>query len=456
MNSDLLFTECVMLKITNTVTGKKEIFNSLKPEIILMYVCGISPYDRAHVGHGRCYVTFDILYRLLRLLGYNVTYVRNFTDIDDKLLERAQAQWSDRHRYKELANQFIATFHNDMRLLNCIAPSYEPRVTDNIPAIINFIEQLIAAGHAYAVDGDVYFDLRTFPGYGKLSKHKLEDLRAGARVEVNDKKRDPLDFALWKSEPVGEFWQSPWGWGRPGWHIECSALAKKYLADRIDVHGGGLDLVFPHHENEIAQSESLLHEPFAQYWVHNGFVTIDKEKMSKSLGNFFTLDEIFKIIDPMVLRYFFLNHHYRAPLEFSRDVLLATKKSYERLVAVLGNIPDYHFTYAQLQEMPISRQMLTFLVDDLNTPGMLGIVFEHLQELHHDEKQRAAVAQILKEVCGLLLLPLPQEEVEMTSEIMRLLQEREKARDNKDWTRADALRDQLQKLGVAVHDKKTV
>ena len=269
-----------MLRITNTLTGKREDFKPLVPGKATMYVCGITPYDRTHIGHGRAYVVFDVLYRLLRFLGYNVSYCRNFTDIDDKLLNKAQEQFGDRHRYKEIADQFIAQYHDDMQALNCCSPDYEPRVTENISIIISFIESLIEQGYAYQANGDVYFSIAKFPAYGKLSKQKIEELRAGARVDVREKKEDPLDFALWKSEPDGEFWQSPWGYGRPGWHIECSALANEYLGEQIDMHGGGLDLIFPHHENEIAQSESRNQASFATYWLHNGLVNIEKEKMS--------------------------------------------------------------------------------------------------------------------------------------------------------------------------------
>ena len=279
--------------------------------------------------------------------------MRNFTDIDDKLLNRAAKQLGDKHKYREIASFFINTYHADMVALNCVSPSVEPRVTDHIPEIIAFIEGLVRAGYAYAVSGDVYFQVRKFAPYGALSKRNLDDLCVGARVEVNDKKRDPLDFALWKGEPEGEFWPSPWGYGRPGWHIECSALADNYLSDQIDIHAGGLDLVFPHHENEIAQSEGLHQKQFARYWVHNGFVNIGKEKMSKSLGNFFTLDDVFQQINPMVVRFYYLTHHYRAPLEFSFDTVFALKKTYQRLVSVFGAVPDHCLEYADALTMPI-------------------------------------------------------------------------------------------------------
>ena len=443
-----------MLTITNTFTGKKELFVPLRSGHVALYVCGITPYDRAHLGHGRCYVSFDILYRLLSFLGYRVRYVRNFTDIDDKLLNRAAQQLGDRHRYPEIASVFIESYHDDMRALNCIPPHVEPRVTDNIPEIIAFIEGLVRSGYAYVVGGDVYFQVRKFAAYGSLSKRNLDDLCVGARVEVNEKKRDPLDFALWKGESEGEFWSSPWGYGRPGWHIECSALANKYLSSQIDIHAGGLDLVFPHHENEIAQSESLHQKQFARYWVHNGFVNIGKEKMSKSLGNFFTLDDVIKQVDPMVIRFYYLTHHYRAPLEFSFDTVLAVKKTYQRLVSLFGTVPDQTLTYANAIDMPIVKQMIDFLCDDLNTPGMFGVIFEHLPQLQQDEKQMMAVGWLLKQVLGLTLEPLAQDRVTITLEIQRLIDERETARQSKNWARADEIRDQLVRIGVVIQDKK--
>jgi cysteinyl-tRNA synthetase len=444
----------VMLTITNTLTGKKEPFVPLQPGHVRMYVCGITPYDRAHLGHGRCYVSFDLLHRLLVLLGYQVRYVRNFTDIDDKLLNRSQEQFSDRHEYRKVANHFIGTYHADMDALNCVRPQVEPRVTDHIPEIITFIAGLIDAGYAYVVEGDVYFEVRKFESYGKLSKRNLDDLCVGARVEVNEKKRDPLDFALWKSEPDGEFWSSPWGYGRPGWHIECSALANRYLGSQIDIHAGGLDLVFPHHENEIAQSEALHQEAFARYWVHNGFVTINKEKMSKSVGNFFTLDEVLTQIDPMVLRFYYLTHHYRAPLEFSFDTVITLKKTYQRLVDAFGKVADTHASYAQLEQDPMAKAMIDFLCDDLNSQGMIGFIFEHMQHLKTDSVRATLVASILRHVLGLTLEPLAQDVVAITPEIQALIDARENARIVKDWKRADELRSQLEKLGITVQDKK--
>ena len=441
-----------MLKIVNTLSGKKELFKPLFDKVT-MYVCGITPYERAHIGHGRCYVVFDVLYRMVRFLGYRVIYCRNFTDIDDKLLKKAQEEFGDAQRYPEVAARNIKSFHADMAALNCRAPDYEPRVTTHIPQIITFVAALIKKGHAYQANGDVYFHINSFPAYGKLSRQKLDDLRSGVRIEVDEHKKDPLDFVLWKGEPAGKFWESPWGWGRPGWHIECSTLAREYLSDQIDVHGGGIDLIFPHHENEIAQSESLHQTAFTRYWVHNGLIMSDKEKMSKSLGNVFILEELFKQFDPMVLRFYFLNHHYRGPIEFSLDDLVAVQKSYQRLC----NLFSQHICHNKQSkeiELPIFKQLYASLCDDLNTAGMIGLIFEHLSYLRENEQELCAAKMLLTEVLGLTLEPLLETTVHITPEIQQLIDERNQAREQKNWAQADLLREQLEQLGVEVRDEK--
>jgi cysteinyl-tRNA synthetase len=443
-----------MFTLTNTASGKKEELIPINPGKIKVYVCGVTPYSASHIGQGRCYVAFDVLYRVLKFLGYDITYCRNFTDIDDKLLNKAQEQLGDKFKYKQIADKWIAAYHDDMRRLNCLPPTFEPRVTDNIPEIISFIAELIEKRHAYEVDGDVYFDISSFPDYGILSKHKLEDLRAGARVDVREQKRDPLDFALWKSESEGTFWQSPWGYGRPGWHIECSALAYKFLGEHIDIHGGGMDLVFPHHENEIAQSESLFGAPFAQYWVHNGFVTIDKEKMSKSLGNTFSLKEICEQFDPMVIRFYLINHQYRAPLDFSKESIEAAQKTYQRLCKAFEPFAVSHDT-AAMKELPIIQAMLEFLCDDLNTVGLMGILFEHLKYIVAHPQQASLVKGFIIDVLGLPLEPLFEPNMVITPKIQRLLDERTEARNNRNWARADAIRDELAQMGFDVQDKKS-
>ncbi len=436
------------MQFTNTLTGKKEEFVTGKQ--LKMYVCGVTPYDDAHIGHGRCYVAFDLLYRTLQFFGSDVTYCRNFTDIDDKTMHRAEKEFGDRLRFHEIADRYIKNFHQDIAKLNCLSPQYEPRVTDNIPQIIEFIQKLIDKGDAYQSGNDVYFSIEKFPEYGKLSKQKIEDLHAGARIDVCDKKKNPLDFALWKGEPEGDFWQSPWGYGRPGWHIECSVLAYLNLGEHIDIHGGGLDLIFPHHENEIAQSESLLGAPFSRMWMHNGMVNSNKEKMSKSLGNFFVLRDVYKHFDPMVLRYYFLMHHYRMPIEFSFEGLTSAQKSYERLVRLCAQSVES----AAMHNSEIVDRMKAFLQDDLNTPGLFGVIFENITEIAQDAQKLAAVKNILVDVLGLSLQLLPEQEVELTPEIEALIVERNKARREKDWKRSDEIRDQLQALGVDVHDGK--
>jgi cysteinyl-tRNA synthetase len=440
-----------MLIITNTKSGHKELFTPHVPGKVSLYVCGITPYDSAHLGHGRCYVSFDLLYRLLQFLGYSVTYCRNFTDIDDKLIWRAEERFGDGMRYAEIADHYIVSYHDDMKALGCLPPTYEPRVTNHIPQIVTFIEGLIARGYAYQSGSTVYFSIAQFPAYGVLSKHNLADLCAGARVAVEEGKRDPLDFALWKGETDGCFWQSPWGWGRPGWHIECSALAKEYLGTTIDIHAGGLDLVFPHHENEIAQSEALTGELFVRYWMHNGFVQINKEKMSKSLGNFFTLKDIFKEYDPQVLRYYYLTHYYKAPIEFAFNDLKAAETSYKKLIRFFV---DTDSPLNINTTLPVIRCILDAVCNDLNTPAAFGILFESLPLLAADGIQRSMVKGLLKNIFGMSLMPLPEKEITITPEIAVLLDEREKARVQKDWARADALRDTLRTLGFEVQDKK--
>ncbi len=433
----------------NTLTGKKEELHKVVP--IKMYVCGITPYDDTHVGHGRCYVSFDLLKRFLSFSGLQVVYCRNFTDIDDKTMNRAEKELGDRLRFKEIADRYINHFHHDIAQLNCLLPDYEPRVTDNIPAIIVFIQELIDKGCAYQSGNDVYFRIESFPAYGKLSKQKIEDLQTGARVDVRDQKENPIDFALWKGEPEGEFWQSPWGYGRPGWHIECSVLARINLGEHIDIHGGGLDLIFPHHENEIAQSESLFGEPFSRIWMHNGMITIDKEKMSKSLGNFFFLRDLYKQFDPMVIRYFFLTHHYRMPVEFNFEVLHSAQKSYERLIRLCSEEND---NVGSFSDSVIIDRILGCLHDDLNTPGLLGVIFENISLIAENKNELAVVKNILINVLGLTLQPLPVQEVELTPEIQTLIDERVQARLEKNWIRSDELRDQLKAMGLDVHDDK--
>lgn len=473
---------CFTIMLTDTRTNEKKEFVP-QDEFVKLYVCGITPYDYSHIGHGRCYVTFDMLYRLLQFLGYDVIYARNFTDIDDKLLARAQAELGDASRFKEIATKFIAEYEKDMEKLNCLSPIYEPLVTDNIPEIIKFIEGLIAQNKAYVVDSsnaesenkgayykDVYYSIESFPSYGALSKRNTEDLLAGARKEVREEKRNPLDFALWKSAASGTpGWESPWGLGRPGWHIECSTLSKKYLGETIDIHGGGMDLIFPHHENERAQSIGLSNKPFVHYWLHNAFVNINKEKMSKSLGNYIILQKLFEQFDPMVLRYYFLIHHYRSPIEFSPEDVQASAKSYQKLAKFFNrtksnktaednsgseNSENSEFEIC-CDEVPLVDELIRALCDDLNVAKFFGIIFENFKELESDEKQADLIKIIIQQVLGLKLEILPEKELEITPEIQDLIDQREKARQEKNWKEADRLRDKLNELGYQVKDAKS-
>lgn len=417
-----------------------------------MYVCGITPYDYSHVGHGRSYVNFDILYRLLNHLGYTVTYIRNFTDIDDKIINRAAALGGGA-TYQTVANKFIAAYHEDMAALNCQQPTHEPRVTECIPEIIDFVQALLKKNKAYVVDGDVYFDIASFPSYGKLSGRTSDDLLAGARVEVDARKKNPGDFALWKGNNEQQFWRSPWGYGRPGWHIECSVMIKKLLGPTIDIHGGGADLVFPHHENELTQSESLHDQPLARVWLHNAFITINKEKMSKSLGNFVTLKDLFKHFDPMVLRFFVLQHHYRTPIDFSDAELQAAQTAYKKVVTAF-TVTDAPATGSAASNHPLVDQLVAALCDDLNTSKFLGLLFENLTTIKQDPALFTTVRRLITNVLGLTLTSLVEKQIELTPEIQALIEQREQARKEKNWALADQLRAQLLERGYQVQDKK--
>lgn len=440
------------IKLTNSLSKKKEIFVPIKKNELKIYVCGITPYDYSHLGHGRSYVNFDVLIRLFKFLGYNVNYVRNFTDIDDKILNKAK-QLGSISTYKEIANEFIDAYHQDMNALSCLSPNSEPRVTEYIPQIINFIEELIKNNKAYVIDYDVYYDISTFHDYGKLSGRAVYDQQAGARIEIDSRKRNPEDFVLWKGNKECLFWKSTWGYGRPGWHIECSVMAGELLGKTIDIHGGGADLIFPHHENEIAQSEGLHGCIFANYWVHNAFITINKEKMSKSLGNFVTLKDIFKKFDPMVLRYFFLQHHYRTPIDFSDAELNASQIAYKKLVNTFGNYQTSNLSTI-VPEHEIAQKMFDSLCDDLNTPKLIGLIFENLSEIKANPVLTYFTQSILVNVLGFSLKQILEKQIEITSQIQELINRREQARRDKNWALSDKLRDQLKELGYEIRDTK--
>lgn len=442
-----------MLFLFDTLTHQKKLFKEHKKGEIKLYVCGITPYDFAHIGHGRCYVFFDFVYRFFSMRGYQVTYCRNFTDIDDKLLNKSLKIYGTKDKYLEIADGCIKQFEHDMKALDCKKPTVEPRVTENIPEIINFISDLINKGFAYEVNGDVYFRVEKFHDYGKLSKQNKDALLAGTRHEVRHEKENPLDFALWKKEIDNIFWQSPRGIGRPGWHIECSALSKKYLGDFVDIHGGGLDLIFPHHENEIAQSESLLDHQFVNYWLHVGLVMSNEEKMSKSLGNFVILKDILQKYNPMELRFYYLSHHYRSPLPFSYSMLDAYKKSYHKL-CLLFDDAKINEKDLFIADHAVIKKIMESLEDDFNTTAMFGAIFEDIAIIRKNTELKKSVKSILQQICG-LKLEIIQEKTAITPQIQKLLEDREIARKEKNWTQADKIRDQLVSLGVEVQDKKS-
>ncbi len=440
-----------------------------------MYVCGITPYDTSHLGHARCYVVFDVVRRVLKSHGFKVRYVQNFTDVDDKIIARSKERGMST---TQLANGYIDDFFNKMDALGVERAELYPKVTEHIPDIIALISQLIEKNAAYVLKGDVYFSVKADPSYGKLSKRSTEELLVGARVEVNAEKKSPLDFALWKAakpeDPAEVIWQAPWGPGRPGWHIECSVMALKHLGANFDIHGGGLDLIFPHHENEIAQSETATHQPFANVWMHNGFVTVNREKMSKSLGNFFSLTDVFSKYHPSVVRYMLLSVHYRSPLDYSpevldqsRQALSGIKQSVARATRVLKK-QTLGFDESEMPspEVVTSVEKLlhdfrSALGDDLNTPEALGILHQMLSLL---EKQflsndipRASVRYILdrlrgaSELLGLDVFSMMQE-LFVAPEVTDLTEQRESARKNKEWAEADRLRKEILSRGYVVED----
>ena len=474
------------MKLYNTLSGKKEDFVPVTPGQVKMYVCGITVYDHCHIGHARSAIVFDIMRRYLAYRGYKVTFVKNFTDIDDKIINRARqlgVAWN------EVAEKYIAEYYQDMDQLGVGRADLEPRATEHIQEIIDIAKGLLDKGYAYAVDGDVYFQIEKFSEYGKLSKRDLDDMIAGARVEVNDRKRSPMDFALWKASKEGEpSWDSPWGPGRPGWHIECSAMSRKHLGDTFDIHGGGADLTFPHHENEIAQSEAFTGKPFAKYWVHNGFITVDKEKMSKSLGNFFTIKEILSKFDAEPVRFFLLSTHYRSPIEFSDEQLREAEVSIDRYYTTSLRIRDFLDQDQSKEKAGADEKVFEELAgkflervkeamdDDFNSALAIGHVFEFLRGLNKymDGKPSGTKAmamvkkaeELLKE-SGSILNIFSRTPEEWSRALMKYkcpditedyisdkVQERQKARADKNWAAADTIRKELDEKGVVLEDKK--
>jgi cysteinyl-tRNA synthetase len=450
-----------MLKIYNTLTRDKAAFRPIVPGKVRMYVCGMTVYDFCHLGHARVMVVFDVVYRYLRELGYEVTYIRNITDIDDKIINRANERGEP---FSALTERFIAAMREDAYALGVLPPTDEPRATGHMPEILRMIDTLIARGHAYLADnGDVYYAVASFPGYGRLSGKDPEDLRAGARVEVGEAKRDPLDFALWKAAKPGEpAWASPWGDGRPGWHIECSAMSTCALGDHFDIHGGGADLQFPHHENEIAQSEGATGGPFVNLWMHNGFVRVNEEKMSKSLGNFFTVREILERYRPEEVRYFILTSHYRSPLNYDDESLQAARAALTRLYTALRGLPQVEPRGGE----PFRERFVAAMDDDFNTPVALAVLFDLVREVNRlradDEGAAAALGGLLRQLGGVLGILQSDPDAYLRgasergglsdAEIDALIGQRRAARQAKQWAEADRIRDALSAAGVVLED----
>jgi len=451
-----------MISLYNTLTNKKEPFVPIKAGEVGMYVCGMTVYDYCHLGHARVMVAFDVMVRHFRHRGFKVNYVRNITDIDDKIIARANENGED---FLALTERFVQAMHDDSDALGILPPDAEPRATQSMPAILAMIEQLIEKGFAYQADnGDVYYSVKSFDDYGKLSGRLVDDLRAGARVEIGEQKRDPLDFVLWKmAKPDEPFWDSPWGEGRPGWHIECSAMSSELLGEHFDIHGGGQDLQFPHHENEIAQSEGCHGHKMVNYWLHNGFVRINDEKMSKSLGNFFTVREILESYRAEEVRYFILTSQYRSPLNYDEEHLQNARAALTRFYTTLRDLPEA----VALAESDYETRFDAAMDDDFNTPEALAVLFELARETNRlkesGAEEAAALGATLKQLASVLgiLQNDPEaffkqaagsEEGLSDAEVEALIEQRYQARADKNWAEADRLRDELKEAGIVLED----
>lgn len=452
-----------MLHLYNTLTRSKQLFESLKPHYVGVYVCGVTVYDVCHVGHGRVMIVYDILYRHLKSIGYTVDFVRNITDVDDKIINRAA---QNNESPLDLAQRYIDEMHEDERALNVLPPTHEPRATDTIDSMIRIIGRLIDTGHAYAADnGDVFYSVSSFSEYGKLSGRNVEDLRAGERVAVDENKRDPLDFVLWKSaKPSEPSWESPWGPGRPGWHIECSAMSMDLLGGEFDIHGGGLDLQFPHHENEIAQSEALTGGTFARYWMHNGLVRIDDEKMSKSLNNFLTIKDVLRSFSGEEIRTFIIGSHYRSPLNYSEDSLQAARVVLRRFYTALRDCVLKSDPAEDDLDSEYIDRFNAAMNDDLNTPEALAVMHElagriNKEKLTGDVRVLADTLSALGARLGILQLDAETALKSATThsmladeDIAELIQQRQQARLAKNFTRSDEIRDELAAQGIVLED----
>lgn len=457
------------IRVYNTMTRKKEEFVPVNDNKVGIYVCGPTVYDYFHIGNARIFIVFDVVRRYLKWRGYEVTYVQNFTDIDDKMIKRAQELGIT---VSELAERFIAAYREDAAALGIEEADVHPRATEHIPEIIKLIETLMEKKMAYNVDGNVYFDTQAYAQYGGLSQQPLEELVAGARVEVDEQKKHPLDFALWKKQKPGEpAWESPWGLGRPGWHIECSAMSMKYLGETVDIHAGGPDLVFPHHENEKAQSEGATGKPFVKYWLHAGYLNINKQKMSKSLGNFLTVRELRQKIDPLVIRFFMLSAHYRNPINYAPELLQQAQSGLERLNNVVYNLrhllttlPPEKVQTAETEEklqalQTYKERFITAMDDDFNTADAISVLFDLARETNTYLKKKELskiviekTLQFFEDVGAILGFFTEKEDNELDEKINAMIAKRQEARAKKDWATADAIRDELLAMGIILED----
>ncbi|MCI5840396.1 MAG: cysteine--tRNA ligase [Clostridium sp.] len=453
------------MKIFNTLTREKEEFKPITEGEVKIYACGPTVYNYIHIGNARPICVFDVLRRYLEYRGYKVTFVQNFTDIDDKIIKKANEEGTD---YKTVSEKYIEEFWKDAKGLNFRPATVHPKATENIDKIIEIVSGLIENGHAYAVDGDVYFSPKTFPEYGKLSYQPLEELEAGARIMVGDIKRDPMDFALWKAAKPGEpYWDSPWGKGRPGWHIECSAMVCRYLGETIDIHCGGQDLIFPHHENEIAQSECFTGKPFAHYWMHNGYINVDNVKMSKSLGNFFTVRDVAEKYGYEPIRYLMISSSYRSPINYSVDIIEQCKASLQRLYTCRDGI-DFEIKNAPDGELDENikaqfdkrvEQFIKAMDDDLNTADGIAAVFELARDINTlvvgkgvTKATAEYAAKIFDELTGVLGLVYNRKTETLDEDIDAMIEARTKARKEKNWAEADRIRDELKAMGIVLED----
>ncbi len=450
------------MKIFNSMTGKKEELNPLIPGQFNIYACGPTVYNYFHIGNARPFIVFDTLRRYLEYRGYKVNFVQNFTDVDDKMIRVAAEEGIT---VKELGDRYIGEYFKDAEALNIRPATVHPKATEHIGDIIALVKKLVDTGHAYELRGDVYFDTQSFPGYGRLSGQDLSELEMGARIDINEEKKNPMDFALWKAKKEGEIaWPSPWGEGRPGWHIECSAMSMKYLGDTLDIHGGGQDLKFPHHENEIAQSEAATGKPFANYWMHNGYINIDNRKMSKSAGNFFTVRDILKEFRGPAVRLFMLSAHYRNPINFSRELLTQSETAYDRILNCRENLKFImeHPKDEAVEIAPViaaaSEKFNAAMDDDLNTADAIGGIFEYIKEINtlfesggRAEDAKAALTELdtLMDVLGILS---DETGGAVPEDVREMAEKRQEARAKKNWAEADRLRDEVRTRGYELKD----